>query len=35
MIETPKLDISDDDVHKAADTIAGWMKETGGLEMNS
>jgi hypothetical protein len=35
MIETAEPDISDDDVHKAADTIADWMKETGGLEMNS
>ncbi len=35
MLPPLELDISDDDVYKAADRIADWMEETGGLEVNS
>lgn len=34
-LPTLELDVSDDDIHKAADRIADWMEETGGLWMNS
>ena len=31
ILPTMELDISDDDVSKAADKIADWLEETGGL----
>ena len=35
VLPTLELDISDEDIDKAADRIADWMEETGGLEVHS